>query len=442
VHEGAGWKNVFGFYTYTLGNAPQSANEIENLTIIFPNSSYEGSGGGLYSGDKVYIGEFPENTVIAWFLVAQAWKNEEVTNGAYTVYSDKWLNPETNQSLQQHSVLLLDESSNRYIIGFEDINREYTSCDNDFNDVVFFASVSPEDAVDNDGIETTEEQLDSDGDGVTDEDDDYPLDEKRAFDNFSHWATLAFEDLWPAKGDYDFNDLVLSYQVNQVTNAQNMVVELKNDFSIRAIGAGFENGFAVQFPISPEQIDFVEGGVFSPENYFLTGQNGTELGQTKAVVPIFDNAKYLFETSGMINVYPNVAFVEPDTFTVFIHFANPQLMSDLGPVPFNPFLIKDMHREIEIHLPNKLPTDLASLNILGTGDDDSDLSISRTYLTEDNKPWAINIAGEFYHPVESVDIVEAYLKFAEWASSNGTFFPDWYLNIDGYTEPSKIYPHP
>lgn len=28
-----------------------------------------------------------------------------------------------------------------------------------------------------------------------------------------------FEDLWPATGDYDFNDLVLDYSINRVTDA-------------------------------------------------------------------------------------------------------------------------------------------------------------------------------------------------------------------------------
>ena len=53
---------------------------------------------------------------------------------------------------------------------------------------------------------------DSDNDGVLDSDDSYPDDVERAFINFvpvSGKNTLAFEDRWPHKGDYDMNDLVL-----------------------------------------------------------------------------------------------------------------------------------------------------------------------------------------------------------------------------------------
>ena len=59
---------------------------------------------------------------------------------------------------------------------------------------------------------------DTDEDGVSDLFDDYPNDPEKAFDNYSpaegQFGTLAFEDLWPAKGDYDFNDIVIDYQYN------------------------------------------------------------------------------------------------------------------------------------------------------------------------------------------------------------------------------------
>ena len=32
-----------------------------------------------------------------------------------------------------------------------------------------------------------------------------------------------FEDLWPAYGDYDFNDLVLNYKIQLYMNNKNMV---------------------------------------------------------------------------------------------------------------------------------------------------------------------------------------------------------------------------
>jgi LruC domain-containing protein len=39
-------------------------------------------------------------------------------------------------------------------------------------------------------------------------------------------GTIAFEDLWPSYGDYDFNDVALNYQVILKLNAQNLAVQM------------------------------------------------------------------------------------------------------------------------------------------------------------------------------------------------------------------------
>ena len=112
VHEGAGYKNVLGFYTYETGNPPSSVDEIETITIIYPNVSYEGSGGGLVSGNKVNIGQFPGNTTIGWVLLANGWQNGQVNDSYYKFFSDPQLNPENTESLKQHTVLLNDLGRN------------------------------------------------------------------------------------------------------------------------------------------------------------------------------------------------------------------------------------------------------------------------------------------------------------------------------------------
>ncbi|MDZ7777449.1 MAG: LruC domain-containing protein [Bacteroidales bacterium] len=142
-------------------------------------------------------------------------------------------------------------------------------------------------------IEQGDDPSDTDGDGVADELDAYPDDPDRAFNNYTpsenSYATLAYEDLWPSKGDYDFNDLVIDYRFNQITNADNLVVDLEASFVVQAIGAGFQNGFAFQLPVTPSMIQSVQGQVLE-SGYFSLSNNGTEAGQSKAVIPVFENS--------------------------------------------------------------------------------------------------------------------------------------------------------
>lgn len=143
VSEGAGYKNVLGYYTYDINNHSPIAPKPEDITIIFPNVSAQGSGGELEVGNKVKIGTFSPNIGIGWVLLANAWADGCVGEGQWKLYSNIDYNPEADPNLRHHNVLLSDPSSERIILGFEDIRRDYASCDNDFNDAVFYITANP-----------------------------------------------------------------------------------------------------------------------------------------------------------------------------------------------------------------------------------------------------------------------------------------------------------
>ncbi|MDO3693321.1 DUF4114 domain-containing protein [Wenyingzhuangia sp. chi5] len=142
VTEGAGYKNVLGFYTYNTNDVNVQKPNPEDITIVFPNVSELYSGGSLLPGDKVKIGDFEAGTSIGWVLLADAWKGR-VTNGLWQLYSNTDYNPESDEILRSHNVLLEDPENERIILGFEDIRRDYASCDNDFNDAVFYVTATP-----------------------------------------------------------------------------------------------------------------------------------------------------------------------------------------------------------------------------------------------------------------------------------------------------------
>lgn len=446
VSEGATYKNVLGFHTYPTGNPPQAVNDVDTITIIFPNASLSGSGGGLLPGNKVLLGRYNANTTIGFVLLADGWKNNEVTNGNWKIFSTKHLNRPSQPELKQHTVLLRDPGRELFLLGIEDIERSRSSCDHDFNDAIFYVTANPVQAVDPTGLPVLDYVgQDSDGDGVPDHFDDYPNDPEKAFNNFffneGNFGTLAFEDLWPYRGDYDFNDAVIDYNFNQITNGNNQVVELKATFILRAHGAFYENGFGFEMPIDPAMVSSVEGTRLT-ENIINLNNNGTEQGQPKATIIVWDNSyEILPPTSSSIgaNTTPEVPFIVPDTLEIIVRLAEPTALNQLGIPPYNPFIFVNKNRGVEVHLPDKSPTALADESLLGTGHDSSDPSTGRYYKTANNLPWAINIIERFDYPIEKVEIIEAHLKFAEWAESGGEVFNDWYIDNSGYRNASNIY---
>ncbi|MEI7982532.1 MAG: LruC domain-containing protein, partial [Bacteroidota bacterium] len=290
---------------------------------------------------------------------------------------------------------------------------------------------------------------DQDGDGVPDADDAYPHDPARAFNNYYPavgFGSLVFEDLWPGKGDYDFNDLVLDFRFKTVTNADNKVSEVYATFVIRAIGAGLKNGFGFQFPGTSIQGSDVEvAGFKTKENFINLNPNGTEAGQERITVIVFDNVFKVMPSPGGfgVNTVPGNPYVKPDTTIVSILFKpNTYAMADIGVDQFNPFMIVNLDRGKEIHLTDNPPTSLVNQAYFKTGDDDSDPASGRYYKTKRNLPWAIRITSSYDYTNETAQITSGHLKFAAWAESSGGQYPDWYLKISGYRNESNIYQVP
>ncbi|CAD0007303.1 LruC domain-containing protein [Flavobacterium salmonis] len=440
VSEGAGYKNVLAYYTYDRDFPPKTAADIKECFVIFPNASFAGSGGGLYSGDKVSLGVFEKNTVIGWMLMRNGWNDTTrlSTEGLGLLYSNLELNPETDIKHRQHTVMLYDEKRSLFLLGFEDLIRP--GGDNDFNDAVFYASANPIKNVEiTDVQKLNAERIDTDKDGIIDSSDDYPNDPKLAFNNFypssSIFGTLAFEDLWPSKGDYDFNDLVIDYNFNRITNAQNKVVSLKGKFTVRAIGASFQNGFGFSISgVTPSQVASVTGTKYT-EGYIKTNGNGTEAGQKNATIIVFDNAW----KHGSGNTNSSQPFVASEPIEVTIDLVNPIDASTFGMAPYNPFIIVNKERGKEVHLANYAPTDLADRSYFGTSFDNSQSGIGKYYKTKDNLPWAIDFPNRFEYPIEKAKIDVSHLKFINWVLSNGVDYKNWYKNESGYRNSSNIY---
>lgn len=260
------------------------------------------------------------------------------------------------------------------------------------------------------------------------------------------FGSLAFEDMWPAQGDYDFNDLVVDYQFAITSNQTNMVSKVVATFILKAFGATYSNGFGFQFDASINQSDLSVSGYSITENYVTLASNGLEAGQTKPTFIVFDNAfnEMLHPGGGIgVNTVQSAPYVTPDTVRLTILFnTGSYTMNDLNISEFNPFLMVNLNRSIEIHLPNYTPTNLANSQLFGTGADDSNTSINRYYKTSSNLPWAINIYESFDYPIEKAAINNAHLKFNEWAGTNGVSYPNWYQSQTGYRSSSNIYVQP
>lgn len=464
VHEGAGYRNVLGYFRYNINTPPAKASDIDTVKIIFPNTSYYNSGGGLHSGDKIYLGRFPAGTGIGWVCLSDGFRNGTITanNWNWALYSFSSFNPQTNANLKQQTLLLYDKPNEKILLTFEDIRRD-SNGDQDFNDVVYYITANPVEAINTGNLIPLKytPNTDTDNDGVPDIYDEFPNDANKAFNNMypskSGFGTIAFEDLWPSKGDYDMNDHVVNYQINQITNSANKVVEIDGKLVLAAMGASYHNGFGIALGIPNSSVQSVTTtfkkvtGSLVKHGTTTVGGNGLETPvnnpyngvSQEAVYIVYDDGYDILPYAGGgngVNTTIGSTYVTPDTISFKIIMKTPQDYYNMGTPPYNPFIFVNQERSREVHLPNYVPTGMAKAAYFMTNQDNSIPAKKRFYKTYRNLPWAILFPTQFSYPKELSPIIDAYNNFASWAQSSGNSYQDWYSNTgSGYRNTSNIY---
>lgn len=386
----SGWENMVAYYTYQDGEE-MDLDKLANLkkTILFPRYSSKAPQSLL--GEQVqikywnketeaYEDEFPAGTRIGWVLLGMGW----TTNSPRIRYS----NPAFNSDNTQRSVLLSDpELDNCFFMAMED-NVDYR-----FNDALFAIIASQSNSVEQTPI-------------IPDQ-----VDKGEVFYKIS--GSLAYEDNWPVKGDYDMNDVVMNFISTVVKEKDtDKVVRTTSTFTAVNNGAMYTNGFGFQLDnilsrqVTSLTISF-NGNIISEE---------FEEGTDKPVVILFDD----------IRSYLN------KPFTVVIEyskFTNGGVFEENALPPYNPFVFSQ-GREREIHLAGYKPTSKADASLRGTKDDISmdDNGNEMYYTAKDNMPYGLYISGSYFnYPAENEDIRDKYPHFEDWVKSFGQEYKDWYL---------------
>jgi len=260
-------------------------------------------------------------------------------------------------------------------------------------------------------LDNFEIKCDFDGDGIPDDEDDDPGNEEVSF--VSHFPTsgkqvVAFEDLWPSTGDFDFNDLTMSNQVT-ISKDQNLK-PLTADFtiSIDAIGAHIHNGIGMM--LYDENGDAFDTNIITS----VSGDATLDANNTNGLIltnNVFDFIGEYYQNNG---VGPTAI---PDTlkFTLTFNANAEDFIPEL-------YIFRADDRTYEIHRNNFPATPNMNQSLFNTVDD------AGHYKTATGLPWGLEIIleGQYKSPRELVDMLEAYPQFKLWVTSGGTQNTTWY----------------
>lgn len=262
---------------------------------------------------------------------------------------------------------------------------------------------------------------DADGDGVSDGLDAAPCDARAdgvAYaPGLDHSTLMLWEDLWPAVGDTDFNDLVFS--VNYAFRMQGaQVSSVRLTLGVLAVGSDYHNGFGLHLPVSRSAVQSVVRTV--------DGQSPTDLpldADSELTFVISQDAREFFaDQAGAINsVGPAVKAPSVEVEIVF----NQPVTLDTALAPFDPFLFRAWDRGHEVHGSAYPGTSSMKASLFGTADDGS--AGQRYFVSQGGLPFVLSMPQQAAYPSEFTDVAQLYPDILGFAASGGTSNGDYYL---------------
>ena len=258
------------------------------------------------------------------------------------------------------------------------------------------------------------------------------------------WGTLMFEDLWPSYGDYDFNDLVVNYQVDLMMQNKNQAREMFIALCVRAIGGKLPYDLYLSLRgVRPDQIadikmDDLQNGVQSCDLVKVNSGNSRP-----AILKFVDIKQNLNKPGGttFLNVRPGEEMKTGDLTVVSFNvtFRNAISTRDLAFDTFDFFIARDDQQQ-EIHLAGFEPVLFGAdrYRALRTQPTSNANTQSEYYYSNDNLVWGICIPAEIPHAYETRDFLTGYPNFAKWAQSGGVSNTDWYTDAPGNRNPENL----
>lgn len=268
-------------------------------------------------------------------------------------------------------------------------------------------------------FKSVNEKKDTDGDGLINQFDHAPGNPQIALslnENFINKTSsyFIFEDLWPSKGDFDFNDFIVKTSFSWKRGIGNYLTEISGIVEAQWSDSNYGLGFEL-FEAKGAYLIYMDDVIMSME-----GAQKAEVMNNGLIV--------VNETDGYGKITRKFTVkIKDKSLTNFV---------------FVPFLFRKENRQHQIRPFGTPPTQLQQMDMFRSEDDASPLSWQWVtgekfknplsgddafYRTAEGHPWGVQFVAEYFVPSpEKQSIAESYPQFKTWAESGGKENKDWY----------------
>lgn len=260
------------------------------------------------------------------------------------------------------------------------------------------------------------------------------------------YGTIMFEDMWPEKGDYDFNDFVINYKSEASFHYQGeekawIIIDMA--LKLRAIGGELPYRFCIQLGgentgmTRPEiKREWVTLSDVAITNCEALGCSVELLPNTeRPIIALTGFDKLKEKTGGRFynteNLIGNSGLTPVITFQIKIESGDrdiTNLFRGFGAEHAFDYFLQNPKTMREIHFISYCPTELYTNYSADLGDRGAE----NYYCSNDKFVWALKAPVEMGWAVEKVDIANVYPEFVEWVKRGGQWLED-----DSWTDSNR-----
>ena len=239
-------------------------------------------------------------------------------------------------------------------------------------------------------------------------------------------SVYAYEDLWPSKGDYDMNDVMVELKQQKEFEMRSSDKEYKiykETFALTTYQNYVEltSGLALKLELRSNPLSIVMKKV-NPETADTTVVNFTK--ESKGNVYLLTD-----DVKGELNT----------TYIIEINYKS-GITNDSKTALAYPFIYRNNENDDmrwEVHIPYEAPTTKMDFSYFGLDDDCSVPAEGKFFVRSGSYPFAFCLSGvtinNFRNTLLNRDnekkrISDLYPRFLGWSTSNGEENADWYLH--------------
>jgi LruC domain-containing protein len=254
-----------------------------------------------------------------------------------------------------------------------------------------------------------------------------------AVDTWNYFPTantfylVGYEDLYPVKGDYDFNDLTVAYQVKYGLNVDGDVVAIQGQAYLITRGSAYSHDWHLGIDLPGNTggtlsctthfpPDYISRGFTTTLSQDCSSNNPTDASGNLDLIVFEDTlnlyrdpAGSLFVNSQSIPGNWNLRYFDGPKSEFRLDLAAPTPMSSIMPAPFDPYLhVLDTNKLVRL------------------------LEVDPSYQDESGYPFGMLLTATWKPPIERSDLAIPYQNFAAFVQSKGVTNANWYETYISY----------